>query len=96
MMITMVLFMVIFWVLIIRPQKKKQKEHEAKLASLKPGDHIISAGGIHGIIMSVRDRTVSLKIAEGVKVEMDKASVLTILPKEGEAAAALAEATKTK
>ena len=89
MLITMVLFMVIFWVLIIRPQKKKQKEHEQRLAAIKVGDRIITAGGVHGIISAVRDRTISLKIAENVRIDMEKSAVGTILPKEGEAAAAL-------
>ncbi len=89
MIVTMVLFMVIFWVLIIRPQKKKQKEHEQKLAALKKGDRVITAGGVHGIINAVKERTVSLRIAENVHVEVEKVSVATVLPKEGEAAAAV-------
>lgn len=93
MLITMALFMVIFWVLIIRPQKKKQKEHEQRLASIKVGDRIITASGVHGIISAVRDRTISLKIAENVRIDMEKSAIATILPKEGEAAATI-EAAK--
>lgn len=89
MIVTMVLFMVIFWVLIIRPQKKKQKEHEQKLAALKKGDRVITVGGVHGIINAIKERTVSLRIADNVHVEVEKSSVASVLPKEGEAAAAV-------
>lgn len=94
MLITMVLFFVIFWVLIIRPQRKKQKEDEARRAALKKGDRIVTIGGLHGVINAVSDRTVSVRIADNVHVTMEKSSVATVLPKEGEAAAAVAEAVK--
>lgn len=81
--IMMVLFMVIFWVLLIRPQKKRQKEHEARLSALKSGDRVITSGGIHGIITTIRDRSITVKIAEGVRIDIEKAAVATVLPKDG-------------
>jgi preprotein translocase subunit YajC len=94
MLITMALFFVIFWVMIIRPQRKKQKEDEARRAGLKKGDRVVTIGGVHGVINAVSDRTVSLRIADNVHVTMEKSSVASVLPKEGEAAAAVAEAVK--
>jgi preprotein translocase subunit YajC len=88
--IMMVLFMVIFWVVLIRPQRKRQKEHEARLAALKKGDRVVTLGGVHGLIEAVRDTTLSLKIAEGVRVDIDKAAVARVLASAaGEAAPAV-------
>jgi len=82
--ITLFLMLVIFWVILIRPQRKRQKELESKINALKSGDRVITAGGFHGLVTNVKDRTVVLKIADNVKVELEKASVATILPKESE------------
>jgi len=82
MFITLFLMMVIFWVLLIRPQRKRQKELETKVNALKSGDRVITAGGFHALVTNVKERTVILKIADNVKVELEKASVATILPKE--------------
>ncbi len=80
--VMMALFMVIFWVLLIRPQQRRQKEHNARLAALKKGDRVIIAGGIHGLIEAVREQSLSVKIAEGVRVDVEKAGVTTVLPKD--------------
>ncbi len=84
--VMMALFMVIFWVLLIRPQQRRQKEHNARLAALKKGDRVIIAGGIHGLIEAVREQSLSVKIAEGVRVDVEKAGVTTVLPKDEPAA----------
>jgi len=76
--IMMVLFMVIFWVLLIRPQRMRQKEHERRIAALKKGDQIVTSGGIHGLITAVRDREITLKIADGVHIDLDRAAVAII------------------
>jgi preprotein translocase subunit YajC len=69
---------VIFYFLIIRPQKKKQKEAQELVASLKTGDKVVTAGGIHGLISNVKETSVILKIADNVKIEVEKASVSTV------------------
>ncbi len=69
---------VIFYFLIFRPQAKKQKEHEALVKSIKTGDKVITSGGIHGLISNVKESTVIVKIAENVKVEIDKSAVATV------------------
>jgi len=67
---------VIFYFLIIRPQAKKAKEQQTLINSLKAGDKVITTGGIHGILVSVKETTVTVKIADNVKIEIDKAAVL--------------------
>ena len=70
---------VIFYFLIIRPQSKKQKELEKLIENLKTGDKVVTNGGIHGIIANVREgRTLSLKIADNVKIEIDKSAIAAV------------------
>ncbi|HEY5754100.1 MAG TPA: preprotein translocase subunit YajC [Chthoniobacterales bacterium] len=73
-----VLMGVIFYFLLIRPQQKRQKEHKALITSLKTGDKVITSGGIHGIVSNVKERTFYLKIADNVKIEIDKAAIGTV------------------
>ncbi|MGB0992276.1 MAG: preprotein translocase subunit YajC [Akkermansiaceae bacterium] len=77
--IMLVLMMVIMWVLLIRPQQKQRKELAAKQASLKKGDKVITIGGMHASINAVSDKTVSLKVSEGVFIKYDKSAIATIL-----------------
>lgn len=79
---------VIFYFLIIRPQSKRQKEQTAMVASLKTGDKVVTTGGIHGIIANVKDGSVlSLKIAENVKIEVDKTAIAHVVkPSESSSA----------
>lgn len=74
-----VLLIVMFYFMLIRPQRRQQKEHQARLAALKTGDEVVAAGGIHGLVTNVSDRIVTLKIADGVKIKVEKFSVTTIL-----------------
>lgn len=69
-----VLIFGIFYLLVIRPQQKKQRqlqqEREALLGALKPGDKVVTNGGIYGTIVAVRDNTVTLRIADKVSIEV--------------------------
>lgn len=65
----------IMYFLMIRPQQKKQKAIEKARAELKPGDRVISAGGIHGKIREVKDTTFLVEVADGVKLKFEKTSV---------------------
>ncbi len=70
---------VIFYFLIIRPQSKRQKELTTLVAGLKTGDKVVTTGGIHGIIANVKEGSVlSLKIADNVKIEIDKSAIATV------------------
>ena len=80
----MILIFVLFYFMLIRPQRRQQKEHQLKLAALRTGDEVVAAGGIHGLITNVSDRVVTLKIADNVKIRVEKGSVLTILKKSDE------------
>ncbi len=73
-----ILIIVIFYFLIIRPQQKRQKERQKLLESVKKGDKVVTAGGMHGVVEAVEDKTVLVKIAENVKVKMEKSSISTI------------------
>ena len=73
-----ILIFIVFYFLLIRPQKKTQDEHKKMIASLKKNDEVITAGGIHGTIMNVKDTTVTLKVDDNVKVEVQKSSVMSM------------------
>lgn len=81
--IPFVLVFVIFYVLIILPTRKKQKKHMDMVSALKPGDKIITTGGIYGTIMGVQQDRIELKIATNVKVDITKSAVGAILPPGG-------------
>lgn len=66
---------VIFYFLIIRPQKKKQSDHLKLISAVKTGDEVVTAGGVHGRVANVKDTTVILKIAENTKIEIEKGSI---------------------
>lgn len=82
--VPIILIFVIFYFLLIRPQKKAQDEHKKMIASLKKNDEVITSGGIHGTIMNVKDHTVTLKVDDNVKVEVQKNSISTMRRKAGE------------
>ncbi|MDD4230234.1 MAG: preprotein translocase subunit YajC [Dehalococcoidales bacterium] len=77
--IMLVVFMVLmfgmFYFLIIRPQRKRQQEHQALLSSLSVGDRVITIGGIHGVIESMKEDSVLLKLESGATVRMTRASI---------------------
>ena len=72
---------VMFYFLLIRPQQKQRKEHENLLKNLKTGDRVLTSGGIYGIVANVKEKTVLVKIADNVKVEIIKSGITTVLPK---------------
>ena len=74
----LVFLFVIFYFMIIRPQQKKQKDHANMLAKLDKNDEIITAGGLHGTVVAVNDKTVSVRIADNVRVELEKSSVSSV------------------
>jgi preprotein translocase subunit YajC len=80
--IMMVLMVVMFYFLLIRPQQRQRKELEKRLAALQKGDEVVTASGIHAIVHHIKERTVMLKVAEGVTIEFDKQAVATVIKKE--------------
>jgi len=65
----------IFYFLILRPQKKRQQESQRMLSALRKGDRVVTIGGIHGIITSVRENTVVIKVDENVKLEFNRSAI---------------------
>ncbi|GHT52447.1 hypothetical protein FACS1894106_1190 [Spirochaetia bacterium] len=68
----------IFYFLIIRPQNKKQKETQRMLSALKKGDKIVTIGGIHGTIQTVKEHSVVVKVDENVKMEFSRSAISTV------------------
>ena len=85
MLITFGLIGVIFYFLLIRPQRKQQKELKERQDSLKPGDKVVSAGGIYGVITKVEQDAVRMEIAPSVTIKIAKTSIVSSTPKEAPA-----------
>lgn len=69
---------VIFYFLLIRPQKRKDKEHQKMLASLNKNEEVVTTSGIHGTIVNVKDKTIILRVDDNVKIEVEKNCVAYI------------------
>jgi len=73
-----IIIFIIFYFLLIRPQQKKQQELQQMISGLKKNDEVVTSGGIHGVIVNVKDNTIVVKIDEGVKIEVQKGSIATL------------------
>ena len=74
----LVAIIAIFYFLILRPQNKKQKETQKMLSALKKGDRVVTIGGIHGVIQSVKETTVIIKVDENTKLEFNRGAISTV------------------
>jgi preprotein translocase subunit YajC len=81
-MIPLVFMFAIFYFLLIRPQQKKAKEHRALLDALKKGDQVVTAGGMHGKVSALDDQVVTLEVAPGVNVKINKGFIASIITKD--------------
>lgn len=77
----MVAFVIIFYFMLIRPQQKKAKEHQAMISKLAAGDEIVTTGGILGRVMEVGDAFLTLEVADGVRLKVQKVQVASLMPK---------------
>ena len=75
------LVLMVFYFLVINPEKNKQKDLKQKIASLEKNDQIITIGGVHGTIVNVKPTTLIVRIDDNVKVEIDKEAVATVKAK---------------
>ena len=75
------LMLVVFYFLLIRPQQKRAKEHQAMLAKLAAGDEVVTAGGIVGRVTEVGDTFVVVEIADNVRIKVQRAQITSLLPK---------------
>ncbi|SDO78823.1 preprotein translocase subunit YajC [Rhodoferax sp. OV413] len=80
-MLPLVLMFVVLYFVMIRPQMKKQKEHRAMIDALAKGDEVATAGGLLGKVTSLGEGSVSLEIANGVVVQLQRSAVVQVLPK---------------
>ena len=72
------LIFIVFYFLIFRPQQLKQKEHLKMVNSLEKGDKIVTVGGIHGLVVGLKEKTIYLKIADNVKIELSRAGIQSV------------------
>jgi preprotein translocase subunit YajC len=77
----MVLIFGIFYFLVIRPEKNKQKEHQNLITNLRKNDEVVTTGGLHGTVVNVKDTTVVLRLDENCRVEFEKDAVLSVVKK---------------
>ncbi len=83
-MVFMVLMMVVMYFVLIRPQRNKQKQADVMQKAISAGDEVITIGGAHGVITSVREKTVIVRMHEG-KIEFDRSAIAQRVSKEVEA-----------
>lgn len=75
----LLIMIVLFYFILIRPQMKKQKQHDKMVSEIKSGTNVIVAGGIYGNIANVKEKSFVVKIADNVKIEIQKNSVSQVL-----------------
>ena len=80
----LILIFVIFYFLLIRPQKAKEKVHQKMLTNLNKNDEVVTSSGIHGTIVNVKDKTVILRIDDNVKMEIDKNAIAYVKKIQGD------------
>ena len=77
-----VIMIVLFYFLLIRPQQKQRKEQMERVNSMATGDKVVTTAGIHGIVHNIKEKTVVIKVAEGTMIEFDKMAVTTVTKKD--------------
>ncbi len=76
--IMLVLMFAIFYFLLIRPQQKRAKQHRELVSALKTGDQVVTAGGIYGKVAAVEETTVTVEVATGVKIKLNRVSITEV------------------
>jgi preprotein translocase subunit YajC len=77
--IPLVLVFVIFWFLLIRPQQKRMKDHQAQIAAVKKGDRVVTGGGLIGKVIKVTDSEVEVELAQGIRVTAVKSTLTQVI-----------------
>ena len=78
MFVPMILIMVMFYFVLIRPQRKQQKAQEEMRKSVRVGDKVVTIGGIHGMVSGVTDKTISVKVADALSLKFARAAIATV------------------
>ena len=82
--VTFGLIIVIFYFLIIRPQKKRDRETKEMLAAIKKGDKVVSIGGIHGTVVAVKETTIVVKVDDNTRIEFSRNAISSIVNRKAE------------
>ena len=77
--VPLIFIFIIMYFVMIRPQKKRQEQQQKLIGSLKTGDRVVTNAGIHGLISNVKETTVLVKVADNVKIEIDKSAITNVL-----------------
>lgn len=77
--IPLIFIFIIMYFVMIRPQKKRQEQQQKLIGGLKTGDRVVTNAGIHGLIANVKESTVLVKVADNVKIEIDKSAITNVL-----------------
>ena len=80
-MLPLVLMFVVLYFVMIRPQMKRQKEHRAMIEALAKGDEVVTSGGMLGKVTKMGESFLTLEVANGVELQVQRSSVVTVLPK---------------
>ena len=77
------LIILIFYFMILRPQQKRQKDRQKLLDAVKKGDKVITAGGLHGTVVGLEDKTVLIQVADNVKMKFERTAISTVTSTDG-------------
>ena len=77
--VPLIFIFIIMYFVMIRPQKKRQEQQQKLVGSLKTGVRVVTNAGIHGLISNVKETTVLVKVADNVKIEIDKSAITNVL-----------------
>ena len=77
----LIILVVLFWFMLIRPQMKRSKEHREMLGKLAKGDEVITSGGVAGTVRELGENFITVEIADNVAVKLQKSAVVSVLPK---------------
>ena len=72
------LMFLIFYFILIRPQRRRQKEHEATIQNLKKNDEVVTGGGIYGTVVGLKEKSVLLRVADNVKIEVERSAIARV------------------
>jgi len=76
--VPLIFIFIIMYFVMIRPQKKRQEQQQKLIGNLKTGDRVVTNAGIHGLISNVKETTVLVKVADNVKIEIDKSAITNV------------------
>ena len=80
MLVPLVLMFLVFYFLLIRPQQRQKREREALLSAVKKGDRVVTTSGLHGIVVGLTEQTMTLKVADQVKLDFDRSALGRVVP----------------